>query len=354
MPSSSHGGASHHVHIGHDVWIGHGAVVLPGRNDRHRRRGRGRRHRHQGRPRLHHRRRQSGAADQAAVSRSRSPTGSRSSHGGTGTMRRCAAPCPISASSMSRAFSTSTKPRASDRPVQPRVPHRDRTCSSKAAGPCSATRFVETSLRIAGARDRRRRRTDDEPWLVRHRCRRPAGAAGHRRPAWRCLRAADDAAPRRRFPDRRRAGRQRPAGDQQRHHDRLSRHDLVVGARPAQRATMRGNCWRRSNRCGRSSPPTPASICATRPTISTRKAKSSTGCREGRVDLFAFNDHMDSTVASLAKPQKRSRMVERTGLTNEAFDQLVQSVICREPRRAGLDRPAGAGGARGWRPDALA
>ncbi|ANW01031.1 alpha-D-ribose 1-methylphosphonate 5-triphosphate diphosphatase [Bradyrhizobium icense] len=50
---------------------------------------------------------------------------------------------------------------------------------------------------------------------------------------------------------------------------------------------------------------------------------------EGRVDLFAFNDHMDSTVASLAKPQKRSRMVERTGLTNEAFDRLVQSVVCR-------------------------
>jgi hypothetical protein len=22
----------HHVHIGHDVWIGHGAIVLPGRN----------------------------------------------------------------------------------------------------------------------------------------------------------------------------------------------------------------------------------------------------------------------------------------------------------------------------------
>ena len=36
---------------------------------------------------------------------------------------------------------------------------------------------------------------------------------------------------------------------------------------------------------------------------------------ERRIDLFAFNDHMDSTVASLAKPQKRSRMVERTGLT---------------------------------------
>jgi alpha-D-ribose 1-methylphosphonate 5-triphosphate diphosphatase len=50
---------------------------------------------------------------------------------------------------------------------------------------------------------------------------------------------------------------------------------------------------------------------------------------EGRVDLFAFNDHMDSTVASLTKPLKRSRMVERTGLTHEAFDQLLQSVITR-------------------------
>jgi len=50
---------------------------------------------------------------------------------------------------------------------------------------------------------------------------------------------------------------------------------------------------------------------------------------EGRIDLFAFNDHMDSTVASLAKPQKRNRMVERTGLTGDAFDRLVESVVVR-------------------------
>jgi alpha-D-ribose 1-methylphosphonate 5-triphosphate diphosphatase len=49
----------------------------------------------------------------------------------------------------------------------------------------------------------------------------------------------------------------------------------------------------------------------------------------GRIDLFAFNDHMDSTVASLAKPQKRNRMVERTGLSNEAFDSLVGRVVSR-------------------------
>jgi alpha-D-ribose 1-methylphosphonate 5-triphosphate diphosphatase len=50
---------------------------------------------------------------------------------------------------------------------------------------------------------------------------------------------------------------------------------------------------------------------------------------DGRVDLLAFNDHMDSTVASLAKPQKRNRMVERTGLSGEAFDRLVESVVAR-------------------------
>jgi alpha-D-ribose 1-methylphosphonate 5-triphosphate diphosphatase len=50
---------------------------------------------------------------------------------------------------------------------------------------------------------------------------------------------------------------------------------------------------------------------------------------DGRIDLFAFNDHMDSTVASLAKPQKRSRMVERTGLLSEAFDALVERVVSR-------------------------
>src|SRR6202165_1718576 len=48
-----------------------------------------------------------------------------------------------------------------------------------------------------------------------------------------------------------------------------------------------------------------------------------------RIDLFAFNDHMDSTVASLDKPQKRSRMVERTGLSSEEFDRLVARVVSR-------------------------
>ena len=49
----------------------------------------------------------------------------------------------------------------------------------------------------------------------------------------------------------------------------------------------------------------------------------------GRVDLLAFNDHMDTTVASLDKPHKRQRMVDRTGLSGDAFDRLVERVIAR-------------------------
>jgi alpha-D-ribose 1-methylphosphonate 5-triphosphate diphosphatase len=50
---------------------------------------------------------------------------------------------------------------------------------------------------------------------------------------------------------------------------------------------------------------------------------------ERRVHLFAFNDHMGATIASLDKPQKRQRMVDRTGLSSEAFDHLVERVISR-------------------------
>ena len=50
---------------------------------------------------------------------------------------------------------------------------------------------------------------------------------------------------------------------------------------------------------------------------------------EGRVDLFAFNDHMDGTVADMAKPRKRNRMVERTGLSSEDFDKLVDRIVAR-------------------------
>ena len=75
---------------------------------------------------------------------------------------------------------------------------------------------------------------------------------------------------------------------------------------------------------------------------------------DGRIDLFAFNDHMDSTVASLAKPQKRSRMVERTGPVQRGVRSAGAKRGLPRPRRAGIDRPAGRSGARGQRPDAVA
>jgi alpha-D-ribose 1-methylphosphonate 5-triphosphate diphosphatase len=65
------------------------------------------------------------------------------------------------------------------------------------------------------------------------------------------------------------------------------------------------------------------------------EAEISQWLSDGRIDLFAFNDHMDSTVASLDKPHKRLRMVERTGLSREAFDNLVERVVSR-----GHDVPA--------------
>ncbi len=48
-----------------------------------------------------------------------------------------------------------------------------------------------------------------------------------------------------------------------------------------------------------------------------------------RVDLFAFNDHTENTVTLLNKPNKRKSMVERTGLSDEAFDTLLQHVLSR-------------------------
>jgi alpha-D-ribose 1-methylphosphonate 5-triphosphate diphosphatase len=50
---------------------------------------------------------------------------------------------------------------------------------------------------------------------------------------------------------------------------------------------------------------------------------------KGRIDLFAFNDHTENTVTLLNKPNKRRTMVERTGLSDEAFDNLIQRVLSR-------------------------
>ena len=71
---------------------------------------------------------------------------------------------------------------------------------------------------------------------------------------------------------------------------------------------------------------------------------------EGRVDLFAFNDHMDGTVADMAKPRKRNRMVERTGLSAEEFDRLVERVVSRADEvPASMARLAAAARAAGVR-----
>ncbi|MBV9564682.1 MAG: alpha-D-ribose 1-methylphosphonate 5-triphosphate diphosphatase [Bradyrhizobium sp.] len=50
---------------------------------------------------------------------------------------------------------------------------------------------------------------------------------------------------------------------------------------------------------------------------------------DGRIDLFAFNDHTENTVTLLNKPNKRGSMVERTGLSDEAFDRLLESILSR-------------------------
>jgi alpha-D-ribose 1-methylphosphonate 5-triphosphate diphosphatase len=67
----------------------------------------------------------------------------------------------------------------------------------------------------------------------------------------------------------------------------------------------------------------------------------------GRIDLFAFNDHMNSIVASAARPRKRAVMVERSGISNEEFESLVQRVASRAhevpasiARLAGMARAA--------------
>jgi alpha-D-ribose 1-methylphosphonate 5-triphosphate diphosphatase len=64
---------------------------------------------------------------------------------------------------------------------------------------------------------------------------------------------------------------------------------------------------------------------------------------DGRIDLFAFNDHMDSTMANFEKPHKRARMVERCGLSDNEFDKVVQRVVSRADEVPGsITRLAGA------------
>src|SRR5262249_15714029 len=51
--------------------------------------------------------------------------------------------------------------------------------------------------------------------------------------------------------------------------------------------------------------------------------------RDGPLALLPFTDPMHATGPDLAKPHKRNRMVERTGLSSDAFDALVGRVVAR-------------------------
>lgn len=46
---------------------------------------------------------------------------------------------------------------------------------------------------------------------------------------------------------------------------------------------------------------------------------------EGRIDLFAFNDH------SNVKPKKRNQLAERTGLSLEAVNDMLDRIVARRP-----------------------
>jgi alpha-D-ribose 1-methylphosphonate 5-triphosphate diphosphatase len=50
---------------------------------------------------------------------------------------------------------------------------------------------------------------------------------------------------------------------------------------------------------------------------------------DGAIDLLAFNDHMNSVVKDLKRPQKRAVMVQRSGVSDAEFDHLVDGVAAR-------------------------
>lgn len=52
--------------------------------------------------------------------------------------------------------------------------------------------------------------------------------------------------------------------------------------------------------------------------------------KTGRVDLLAFNDHMDMIRRALANPQKVAKYADRAGLTGDAFIDLVDEVVARK------------------------
>lgn len=49
----------------------------------------------------------------------------------------------------------------------------------------------------------------------------------------------------------------------------------------------------------------------------------------GRLGCLAFNDHMEGTIKDRHRPDKMRKMIERTGLSDEAFHALVDEVYAR-------------------------
>lgn len=67
-----------------------------------------------------------------------------------------------------------------------------------------------------------------------------------------------------------------------------------------------------------------------------------------RIDILAFNDHMTLTVEATGRAAKLARMVERSGLSHEAFMQLVARVVARRDEVPGsIERLAGVALAHG-------
>jgi alpha-D-ribose 1-methylphosphonate 5-triphosphate diphosphatase len=71
---------------------------------------------------------------------------------------------------------------------------------------------------------------------------------------------------------------------------------------------------------------------------------------DGRIDLLAFNDHMNSIAANLDRPHKRAGMVERCGITADEFNRLVERIMSRQDEVPGsIARLAEAARAAGVR-----
>lgn len=56
---------------------------------------------------------------------------------------------------------------------------------------------------------------------------------------------------------------------------------------------------------------------------------------QGRIGVLAFNDHTEGTLKTRHRPDKVGKMVERSGLSADAFAALVEEVYARKPEVAG-------------------